>query len=294
MFKLFKGHIIFFALLIVLLIGYSACTIRTSENEYTVVRQFGKVVQVNSEPGLSFKTPLIQNTLRVPKTLMLYDMAASDVITLDKKVMTADCFALWRIEDPELYLGSLGANKTNAESRIDNIVYNSLKNVVSSMNQDDVVSGRDGKLAQMILDNIGSSMESYGIRLDAIETKSLDLPEENKNAVYNRMISERDNISASFSAQGEEEYNKVKNETDLNVRVTVSKAKAEAEEIKASGESEYMRILSAAYNDESKADFYNYVRALDALKTSLKGSETTIILDRDNPLVQILNGFSVY
>ena len=242
------------------------------------------------EPGLSFKIPFIQNTQSIPNYEMIYDLVPSEVNTRDKKVMVTDSFALWTVSDPLKYLSRLGANKANAESRISVVVYNAVKNVISSTDQADVISGRDGKLAEMITEKIGNSLASYGITVKKVETKMLDLPDSNKEAVYQRMISERQNIAAGYIADGQYESNVIKNSTDREVSVLISEAKAQAEKIRAEGEAEYMRILSEAYNDESKADYYNYIRSLDALKSSLKGSNKTIILNEDSELARILQG----
>ena len=123
-----------------------------------------------------------------------------------------------------------------------------------------------------------------------METKKLDLPDSNKESVYQRMISERNNIAAQYTADGDYKSSLLRNSTDKTVRETVAKANAEAQKIKAEGEAEYMRILSEAYNDADKADFYNYVRSLDALKISLKGSNKTIILDEQSEIAKILQG----
>ena len=264
--------------------------VSTYNDEYKLILQFGKVVRVIDEPGLSFKIPFIQTTQSIPNYEMIYDLVPSEVNTRDKKVMVTDSFALWSITDPLKYLSRLGANKANAESRISVVVYNAVKNVISSTDQADVISGRDGKLAEMITQKIGDSLDSYGITVKKVETKMLDLPDSNKEAVYQRMISERQNIAAGYIADGQYESNVIKNSTDREVSVLISEAKAKAEKIRAEGEAEYMRILSEAYNDESKADYYNYLRSLDALKASLKGSNKTVILNGDSELAQILQG----
>ena len=208
-------------------------------------------------------------------------------MTKDKKSMIADCFVLWRIEDPYKYTQTLSAQKSNAEFRIDTITYNSLKNVISSLSQEEVISGRDGELALAIQENIGDTLEQYGIKLLAVETKSLDLPDENKNAVYERMISERNNIAATYQAEGQEEAKEISNNTNAEIIVMQSKADAEAEEIIAKGEAEYMRILSDAYNDPDKADFYIFLRSLDAAKATMKGDNKTLIIDETSPIAQI-------
>ncbi|MEY8393577.1 protease modulator HflC [Lachnospiraceae bacterium 45-P1] len=264
--------------------------VSTYNDEYKLVLQFGKVVRVIDTPGLSFKIPFIQTTQSIPNYEMIYDLVPSEVNTRDKKVMVTDSFALWSVTDPLKYLSRLGANKANAESRISVVVYNAVKNVISSTDQSDVISGRDGKLAEMITEKIGASLDSYGITVKKVETKMLDLPDSNKEAVYQRMISERQNIAAGYIADGQYESNVIKNSTDRQVSVLISEAKAQAEKIRAEGEAEYMRILSEAYNDESKADYYNYIRSLDALKASLKGANKTVILNENSELARILQG----
>ncbi|MBD5474330.1 MAG: protease modulator HflC [Lachnospiraceae bacterium] len=259
----------------------------TYPNEYTVIKQFGRIESIRSQPGVSVKIPFIQTAEKIEKEVLLYDLAVSDVMTKDKKSMIADCFVLWRIDDPYKYTQTLSAQKSNAEFRIDTIVYNSLKNVISSLSQEEVISGRDGELAQAIEDNIGDTLSQYGITLLAVETKSLDLPDENKNAVYERMISERNNIAATYQAEGQEEAKEISNNTNAEIIVMQSEADAQAEEIIAKGEAEYMRILSDAYNDPEKADFYLFLRSLDAAKKTMTGNNKTLIIDETSPIAQI-------
>lgn len=259
----------------------------TYPNEYTVIKQFGRIESIRSQPGLSVKIPFIQTAEKIEKEVLLYDLAVSDVMTKDKKSMIADCFVLWRIDDPYKYTQTLSAQKSNAEFRIDTIVYNSLKNVISSLSQEEVISGRDGELAQAIEDNIGDTLSQYGITLLAVETKSLDLPDENKNAVYERMISERNNIAATYQAEGQEEAKEISNNTNAEIIVMQSEADAQAEEIIAKGEAEYMRILSDAYNDPEKADFYLFLRSLDAAKKTMTGNNKTLIIDETSPIAQL-------
>ena len=246
------------------LVILSGSMVITYPNEFAVIKQFGKIVDIREKPGLSFKIPLIQTADKIENEVLLYDLAVSDVMTEDKKSMIADCFVLWRIQDPQKYTQTLSAQKSSAEVRIDTIVYNSLKNVISSLSQEEVISGRDGELAQTIKNNIGNTLEQYGIQLLAVETKSLDLPDENKGAVYERMISERNNIAATYRAEGQEEAKQISNDTNAEIIVMQSQADAQAEEIVAGGEAEYMRILSEAYNDPDRAEFYLFLRSLDA------------------------------
>lgn len=263
----------------------------TKPGEYKVIKQFGKIVRVEendgSSYGLSFKIPFVQSETTISSKVTLSDLPVSDVMTSDKKSMIADCFVLWRIEDPVKFIQKLSGSVQNAESRISSNVYNSLKNVISSLTQEEVISGRDGKLAEQLTASLGTNLETYGIKVEKIETKMLDLPDENKEAVYNRMISERNNIAASYTAQGEQQAQEIKNDTNEQVTILIAQAQKEADTIVAEGEAEYMRILSDAYNNQNKADFYSFVRQLDAIKATLKDGKNTIVLDKDSPIAEI-------
>ena len=275
------------AVIILAILLSGACFFTTEANEYTIVRQFGAVVKIVDEPGLSMKIPFIQSISTLPKREMLYDLAVSDGITSDKKSMVADSFVLWRISDPLKFIQALSGNVANAEYRIDTVVYNSLKTVISSMRQEEVISGRDGLLAQRIMDNVGSAFDNYGIKLLAIETKRIDLPDENKSAVYERMISERANIAASYTAEGAAEAKQIRNEADKSVSITLSQANAAAEKLKAEGEAEYMRILSEVYDTPEEADFYEFMRALDMAEKALSTGEKTLVVSADSPIAKI-------
>lgn len=273
----------------VLIIGGSSMIV-TQQNEYKLVRQFGKVNRIIDTPGISFKIPFIQSADTLPKETLLYDMVPSDVITRDKKTMISDSYVLWRIEEPLKFAQTLNFSLANAESRINTVVYNATKNVISSMNQDEVISGRSGALAEAVMKEVGSNMDQYGIKVLSYETKQLDLPDDNKAAVYERMISERNNIAATYTAQGEAEAKVIRNSTDKEIAIKISEAEKQSEILEAEGEAEYMKILADAYSDENKQDFYSFVRSLDALKASMTGENKTVILSEDSPIAQIFEG----
>ena len=276
-----------FVVILIALTIFSSVAFVVNEGEYAIVKQFGKVVDVHDTAGLKFKMPFIQGVETLPKKELIYDLPVSEVITKDKQTMVADSFALWKITDPKKFIASLNGSITNAESRIEMLVYNAMKNEISSRTQKEVVSDRTGKLASDITEVAKPNFEQYGIELMAVETKHLDLPYDNKNSVYNRMISERANISAAYAAEGEKEAQIIKSGTDKEVAIMIAEADAKAEQLVAEGEAEYMRILSEAYNNASKADFYEFVRALDAAKASLGKDGNVLILDKDSPLVDI-------
>ena len=280
-----------------ILIGVSAVVVAvgasvtvTQQNEYKLIRQFGKVDRVISSSGISFKIPFIESTQSLPKETLLYALAASDVITKDKKTMISDSYVLWKISDPLKFAQTLNSSVESGESRINTAVYNATKNAISSMSQDQVITSRDGELSDMVMEAIGTNMDQYGIELLKFETKQLDLPDDNKEAVYERMISERDNIAATYKAEGNSEAKVIRNKTDKEVAIQISDAQKQAEILEAEGEQEYMKILAQAYGEEDRSEFYSFVRSLDALKTSMKGEDKTVILSADSPIAQIFEG----
>lgn len=259
-------------------------------NQYVAVRQFGKIISVIEEPGLHVKIPFINDTQKISGKAKIYDIAPSDVITKDKKSMIADNFAVWKVVNPTRYIQSLNAIDARAEERVEAAVYNATKNVISSLSQDEVIAFRGEQLTNRITEEANSDIGEYGIVIITTEVKALDLPDDNKAAVYERMISERNNIAAGYSAKGQADAQRIRNETDKQVIIIKADAEKQAAILEAEGEAEYMKILSNAYNDGEKADFYNYLRSLDAMKKSMSGDDKTVILDKSSELARILYG----
>lgn len=317
----FGAKLIVLLVMAVVVVGLGNSMVVTKQNQFKLIRQFGRVQRVITEAGLSFKIPFIESIDTIPKELLLYDLPESDVITSDKKTMIVDSYVLWHVTDPLKFAQTLSCSVSNAEGRIDAIVYNATKNTISNMMQDEVIRSRDGKmtitvdesesdvtnndlilseetetvieitsLTEEIMAQINHVEDQYGIEIVVVDVKKLDLPDDNKQAVYTRMISERENIAAQYTAEGKSEAQMIENTTDKEVSIMLSDAAAKAEATIAEGEAEYMRILSDAYANPEKMDFYSFVRALDAVKASITGNNKTIILSDDSPVAQIFNG----
>ena len=284
-----RGTLFFIGIVFVLTLPFSFYVV--GPNEYAALFEFGKIVSIIDTPGIKYRLPVVNTVQYISKKLHLYDIPRSGVITKDKKSMIADNYVTWRVIDPVKYIQTLNAVEARARERIEAAVYNAIKNVISSMTQDEVIEARGGKLSTKIAADSNSDIGMYGIAIVQTEMKALDLPDDNKSAVYERMISERQNIAASYTAEGNSEAQKIRNKTDRQTAVKSAEAKQKAEVLIAEGEAEYMKILQSAYDTPEKAEFYNFLRSLDALRKSLKGSgEKIIILDKNSPLGKILNG----
>ena len=278
-------------LLLVIVAASSIYTVR--ENEYACTFRFSEIVNTESEAGLHFKIPFVDSVKYFPKATMLYDIPPSEVITFDKQNMTVDCYVLWSITDPQQFYRALGTT-LEAESRLNSITYNAMKNTMSTLSQSDIINMNDGAERNDIYEGITTTVDEqakvYGIRVEDVKIKQFDLPDSNLNAVYTRMISERNQMAEKFTADGNYEASVIRNDVDKQVNIIISNAQADAAKLEAQGEAEYMQRLAAAYDSADKKDFYEFTLALDALKQSLTGSEKTIILDADSDLAKILVG----
>ena len=281
--------IIAFVLLVV--ISSSFYTVR--EDQYACVFRFSEIVDTIDESGAHFKIPFIDKVEYFSKATQLYDIPPSEVLTSDKQNMTVDCYILWKIADPQQFYRALGT-VAKAEDRLDAITYSALKRAMGKLAQADIINMEDGALRNEIYESIaitvGEGAAAYGIEVEDVKIKQFDLPESNLNAVYRRMISERNQMAEKFTADGNKEANLIINEVDKTVNITISNAEAEAAKLIAEGEAEYMRMLAEAYNSPEKKEFYEFILALDALKASLTGEEKTIILDANSALAKILMG----
>ncbi len=282
------------ALVIILILAAflvsSECFYTVGEDEYVGVIRFAKTVDTVSEPGLHFKLPFTDSVRRFPKKVLLYDMKPSEVLTADSKTMQVDNYVLWRITDPLTFYKTLGT-MNEAETRIDMLTYSAIKTEMGKSLRDDIIN-QDDMSRELFNNNIlaaaTGATDDYGIEIIDIKIKKLDLPSDNEEAVYRRMISERSKIAEQYRADGNKEAEMIRNEVDKQKNILISDAKARAEQIKAEGEAEYMRILADAYNTPEKQDFYNFTRALDAVKVALDGDDVTIILGKDSALADAL------
>jgi membrane protease subunit HflC len=200
---------------------------------------------------------------------------------------------LWNIEDPQQFYRALGTNSV-AEERLDAITYTALKIALGNLKQSDIINMNDGGERNDIYESITATVNEqakvYGIEVEDVKIKRFDLPDSNLNAVYTRMISERNQMAEKYTANGNFEASKIRNDVDKQVNIMVSNAEAQAALLEAEGEAEYMRLLAEAYNSQEKQEFYEFTLALDALKASLTGDDKTIILDQNSDLAKILMG----
>ena len=281
------------ALLLFIVVMNSAYVV--AENEHACVTRFNKIETVRSEAGLYFKIPFVDQIMRFPNTVLLYDIPESEALTADKKNMTVDSYITWKISDPRTFYQTIGSI-TEAETRLDAFTYTALKNLMGTLQQSDIINEEDASerndIYAGITEDVAVVAKTYGISVLDIKIKRLDLPADNEQAVYARMISDRNQIAEKFTADGEYEASIIRNDVDKQVNIIISNAEAQAAKLEAEGEAEYMRMLAEAYDSDDKKDFYEFTLGLDALKASLNTDKNTktVIIDGNSLLGQLLIG----
>ncbi|MBA4537095.1 protease modulator HflC [Bacillus aquiflavi] len=288
--KYVKLGVFIVGLLVVLSLTFSNVFI-VKEGEYKVIRQFGEVVRIDSSPGLSYKIPFIQSITTLPKYQMTYDVSEAEINTKDKKRMLIDNYAVWRIEDPKKMISN-ARNLENAESRMEEFIYSVVRTELGQLNYDEIINDEKssrGSLNDRVTEKVNELLENdkYGIKVVDVRMKRTDLPEENEQSVYTRMISERESKAQEYLSMGDAEKNRIIAETDREVKEMLSKAKADAEAIRAEGEAEAARVYNESFSKDQ--DFYQLFRTLESYKKTING-ETVIVLPSDSPYARLLMG----
>ncbi len=262
------------------------------EGEFRVVLRFGEAIRIYDEPGLQVKIPFIESSSTLPKYQMIYDSAATPILTLDQKPIIVDNYTVWRISDVQQFLRSL-QTINSAEQRLDAAVYNAVRRRLSATEYGDIISAETarGNLNDEIQQEVRLAMEggNTGIKIIDVRIKRTDLPEENKQSVYNRMISDRRSIAASYLSQGDEEARRITSAADRTANIIISEADAEAKQIMSEGEQEAARIYNEAYGADP--DFYKLYRQLESYKISFDG-DPVIMLPISSPYARLLMGLS--
>ncbi len=285
-----KKGIIGIAGLIVVVLLLSNSLFIVNEGEYKVVLQFGEAKKIHQDPGIKMKIPFIETVTSLPKYQQVYESNPTPILTKDKKPINVDNYTVWRIKEPQKFLQSL-RTVTAAQGRIGDAVYNTVRRKLSEVEYGNIISENTarGNLNDDITREVSemSERQNYGIEIVDVRIKRTDLPEENKDSVYNRMISDRQSIAAGYLSEGDEESRKITSNADRQARELIAKAESDAKKIIAEGEQEAARIYNDAYGKD--ANFYKLYRTLESYVTTIQG-ETVIMLPIDSPYTQVLLG----
>ena len=285
--KLIVGLTIAFAVLLIVLTNVYV----VKESEYRVVRQFGEVVKIQEEPGIKMKVPFIQSVTTLPNYQMTYDVSEAEINTKDKKRIIIDNYAVWHVVNP-LDLISNAGTIVNAESRMEEFIYSVVRTELGQLDYDEIINDENSSRGSLN-DNVTAKVnelldkDQYGIQVMDVRIKRTDLPEENEQSVYTRMISERDSTAQDYLSQGDAKKREIEAQADREAQEVIATARKEAALIQAEGESEAAKIYNQSFSKDP--EFYELYRSLESYKKTI-GDDTVIILPSDSPYADILSG----
>lgn len=263
------------------------------EGEYKAIRQFGEVVKIIETPGLNYKIPFIQTVESLPKYQKFFDVQKAEINTRDKKRMIVDNYAIWRIEDPKGMISNLRSVE-NAEAKMGEFIFSVVRTELGQLNYEEIIDDENsnrGSLNERVTNKVNELLtrDNFGIVVIDVRMKRTDLPSENEESVYKRMISERETKAQEYLSKGDAEKNRIIAKTDREVKELLAKAEADAEKIRAEGEQKAAQIYNEAFSQDPS--FYNLYRTLESYKRTIDG-ETVIILPDDSPYAKLLMGYT--
>jgi modulator of FtsH protease HflC len=284
---------IFLLVLMAIIIFIFTNVFIVKEGEYRVIRQFGEVVRIEDTPGLSYKLPFIQSVSTLPKYQMTYDVSEAEINTKDKKRMIIDNYAIWRIKNPKKMITN-ARTVEKAESRMEEFIYSVVRAELGQLNYDEIINDEKssrGSLNDRVTEKVNEllTQDNYGIVLVDVRMKRTDLPAENEQSVYTRMISERESKAQEYLSMGDAEKNRIVADTDREVKEMLAKAQADAEVIRAEGEGEAAKIYNQSFSKDPS--FYELYRTLESYKKTIN-EKSVIVLPSDSPYARLLMGYT--
>lgn len=272
-------------IVIAFLIVSSLFFFSVDQTQQAVVLRFGKILRVVKDSGLHTKIPFVDNVVYLEKRIINYDIQPEEIITSDQKRLSVDDYALWRIENPKLFLESV-KTVAGAQMRMDDIVYAYLRDVLAQHTLGDIISGKRTAYLQQVTLLTRKALMKFGIYTVDVRIKGADLPKANAQAVYQRMNSDRQKIAAMYRAQGERQAAEIKAQADKQAQIILATAQKQADKLKGQGDAQALEIYADAYNQNPK--FYKFWRTLQSYEISF-ASGTTIVLSTDSDYLKLLD-----
>jgi membrane protease subunit HflC len=272
------GGIVAAILLVALILAYGALFTVYQTRQALVVR-LGQPVRVVTEPGLHFKIPLIDSVINVDKRILDLENPAQEVIASDQKRLVVDAFARYRINDVLKFYQSVGSVE-RVNSQLSILLNSALRRVLGEATLTHVVRDERSQLMARVRDQLESEAQSFGISVVDVRIRRADLPEQNSQAVYQRMQTERQREAAEFRAQGSQRAQEIRARADRDVTVLLANATSTAEGVRGEGDGERNRIFAEAFGRDT--DFFAFYRSMQAYEAGLKNSDTRMLLKPDS------------
>ena len=270
--------------IVVVIILVLSSTFKVKEYEQVILLQFGEPIKVvngygTQEPGLYLKTPFVQNVEVFEKRILDYDAPPEEMILGDQKRLVVDSFIRYRITDPLLFFQTVGSEAI-ARNRLGAILNAATRQVLGTVELITVLSGERGQLMVYILDQVNRQSKDFGVDVIDVRIRRADLPDENSQAVYRRMQTEREREAKEYRAQGDEASQRIRSRADKERTILLANAKRESEVLRGQGDALAIKIFADAFSQDE--DFFSFYRSMQAYTVALGAEDTTLVLSPDS------------
>lgn len=278
------------ALAAVALVLVMSALFTVHQTQQALVLQFGNPKRVIKDPGLHMKLPFVQNAVYVDRRVLDYDADSQEVILGDQKRLVVDSFARYRIVDPLRFYQTVGT-ETILRSRIDTILDASMRKVLGEVPLFTILSEDRAMLMDRIRDQANGEAKQFGIDVIDVRIKRADLPEENNQAIYRRMQTEREREAKELRAQGAELAQRIRARADRERRVIIAEAEKEAQITRGEGDADAVRIFADAFGRD--VEFFTFYRTMQAYRGALGDANTSFVLSPDSEFFRFFDDFTV-
>ena len=276
------GIIVVLAVAVVL--GASLFTVQ--QTDQVLVVQFGKPIAIIDTPGLHVKVPFLQQVISFDRRLLDYETPGEEVILSDQRRLIVDSFTRFRITDPLRYFQAVGIQEDGIRARLNSVVTSSLRRVLGGETLLNVLSQQRGRIMGQIREQVAREMSGFGVTIEDVRIRRADLPQENTQAILNRMKSERERVAKQYRADGAEAAARVTSEADRDRAIILVQARAEADRLRGEGEGEAIKIFADAFQKDPA--FFTTYRTLQAYRAALAGGNTRLVLSPDSDFLRML------
>jgi modulator of FtsH protease HflC len=272
------GGVIAAVVLVALIVLYGS-VFTVYQTDQVIVVRLGQPIRVVTEPGLNFKVPLLESVISVEKRIVDLENPAQEVITSDQKRLVVDAFARYRINDALKFYQTIGAIE-GANARLSTLLNSALRRVLGEASTTDVVRDKRAQLMSQVRTQLENEAQSFGVAVVDVRIRRADLPEQNSQAVYQRMQTERQREAAEFRAEGSQRSQEIHARADRDVTVLIAEAQSKGEQTRGEGDAERNRIYAEAYGRDP--DFFTFYRSMQAYESGLRSNDTRMVLKPDS------------
>jgi membrane protease subunit HflC len=273
-----SGIVALILLAVIAVAAYSSMFV-VRQTEQALVVRLGEPVRVITDPGLNFKVPLVDTVILIDKRILDLENPAQEIIASDQKRLVVDAFARYRIKNPLRFYQTVGSIQA-ANVQLATLLNASLRRVLGEVSFTNLVRDNRHALMVRIREQLDREADVYGIAVVDVRIRRADLPEQNSQAVYQRMQTERQREAAEFRAEGAQRAQEIRSRADREATVIVAEANQKAEQLRGEGDGERNRIFAEAYGKD--ADFFAFYRSMSAYEQGLKGNDTRFLLRPDS------------